>query len=401
MSEMSNKMTSSFLTFLQNNTTNHLFCIFARAKLISHGFQELNENQLTSCKIPQKGFIIRDNKSIIGFKINGYDHANIVGTLVDAPSLKAKGASSEFKDGDFHMVRLSPNNPSLIRLTSYIDRELKVSGIVLTKDKKIYEICSKNPVGIIPNISSEIANTGCYDSEIVALIGKKGLRELIADHIKCSPDDIIDYDLEFGDCEKPVMVNDDVIYASKLTYYGPAYAALMGFLKETTNTKDNVQFFVGFGDITNTLRCSAESEFFDNIFETIFRGKDINEIKSKSLFAYVLGVEGQHPRYINLRDCLSAKFNKGVVLYQSNRYQYQTDVIGEALLNNIKKIQKQTHKNTQILSQELSQSISLNSGIRTVDIGIPVLSSGSSRETMFYKDVLSCLKFVHLLLTDA
>ncbi|KAH0790548.1 M18 family aminopeptidase [Histomonas meleagridis] len=300
---------------------------------------------------------------------------------------------------------------SSARWQTYLDRDLRISGSVLIKGKKgkikRKNVDSKRGVAIIPSVSVELVpNNSChpqYDSEkhFNAIIGKTKLKTYIASLLKCKEENIIDWDLQFDDAQ-PASTNNNIIYSSRLSTFAPAFASFNAFLDAKQDTK-TVQMFAAFGH-SGLYRTSASSDFLNSLFSTIFSGKNIDEVKSKSLIIATFGFEGHHPRFIGLSDSMVGYLGKGPVLYLSFRRNFQTDPIGEEIIqeNRMKSqiIQKQYQKDLQFFGVTISNPLSLNMNIRTIDFGFPVLSTGSIRETAVYKDIFAFYNAINSLYTD-
>lgn len=282
-----------FLHFLDECPTPYHFIAYARRELLQNGFVELNEKtHFNFDQLPnQKAFVVRDERSIIAFKLNNNSKPNsgesVVGicTNCDSPCFKLKyhyqqnpyygevteqNDSEEYKNAffnnssnnEFHDVYQGSNKSGyqLIRLSLYgaalwqtfFDRDLRLAGLVYVRDPKTNQITqklvdSKRGVAVLPNSPMHTNHTlslsPSYDPEkhFSALFNimpekdtKSGLHSYVAsllDDPSITGDQIVDWDLRFIDANNSCNF-DNLVFSSRLSNLSSCYAGLKAIISD-------------------------------------------------------------------------------------------------------------------------------------------------------------------------
>ncbi|KAH0795000.1 Clan MH, family M18, aspartyl aminopeptidase-like metallopeptidase [Histomonas meleagridis] len=287
---------------------------------------------------------------------------------------------------------------------TYIDRDLSAGGKVLYKadngeiQTKLFN--SKRGVAIIPNVGLDLKPSNSlktnYNNEksFNAIIGKKGFSSYVSELIGCKESDILDMDVEFTDSSPP-SYNDDLLSSPRLFSQANFYCSLLSFLESSDDT-DSVQIIGAFDNQQNNNLSRNSTVFLNEVIHSIFKGKNISEVNSKSIIVSCQSIDGRHPLNKTITDEACAKLGKGVSLNTSFRSPVASEPIGNGFIYNLSEnqIQTNTHKNMRTGIPTIGPVLALSTGIRTVDIGIPVLANGSIRETMVWKDVVSMFNLI-------
>lgn len=284
-----------FLHFLDECPTPYHFIAYARRELLQNGFVELDEKTHFNLDEPQnqKAFVVRDERSIIAFKLNNKQNTNsgesVVGicTNCDSPCFKLKynylqnklyGEVKEepedenytnafFNDDKKKNQIQNTNNQNqkvsgyqLLRLSLYgnalwhtfFDRDLRLAGLVYVRDPKTNQISqrlvdSKRGVAVLPNCAihqiSSISLSPTYDPEkhFTALFNivhdkdnKKDLRTYVASLLgdgEITEDQIVDWDLRFVDANNSDNFNN-LVFGERLSNLSSCYAGLKAIISD-------------------------------------------------------------------------------------------------------------------------------------------------------------------------
>ena len=401
-------METDFINFINSCPTQYHFCEFAKNKLSLLGFEEISETDFSSGKMPKKGFMIRDDRSFVAYRINGYESICGCGLHCDCPCFKLPN-NYEIDDGNQKIIRLNFYGNG--KWCDYLDRELKVAGKVIYKDENKNQstklVNSKKGIAIITNINENIKRIGTYDKKksFNAIIGKTCLKKYIAENlIGCKAEDILNWDLQFTEAFEPIFI-DDNISSSSLFTLGNSYAGLNGFINanEETNSVQIIGFFDSQQTANNNSKNSSNSDLFKIIIDSIFKDKDLLNIKANSLLISSQLINAFHPNFKSETADICPIFGKGTTLNNSKPSYVATEVFGNGIINKasqemLQNIQVSTSRNTGRGSATIGISLALKNGIRTVDIGTPII--GSCRESMNFSDILSLSQIIQYIYSN-
>ncbi|OHT07206.1 putative M18 family aminopeptidase 2 [Tritrichomonas foetus] len=395
-----------FLQFLEECPTPYHFIAYSRRVLGENGFVELKEKESFPDPLPEKAFLVRDERSIIAFTQGG--RQSVIGLCVhcDSPCFKLKPNYQQ-------MV----NNVPVIRLAMYgsglwhtfCDHDLKVAGIVLIREKdgKLIQklIDSKQPIAIIPNpaihqVYKQSTNPTFEPENFNALAGNIQLKQYVASLLGIEENQIIDWDLRFVAAQPATSMND-IIFSDRLDNLSNCYAGLKAIIEPRENSK-STQIFAAFDneEIGNSCRYGAKSDFLTVVLESLFKGTKYLSIKNNSLLLSCDNGHGTHPIYGSPSDQKNpCELGKGPVVKATTRSSLATDSIGISILKLASEkvgqnLQVQIAPNNQSSGLTMGPVVQFKTGIRTVDFGCPMTSMHSIRELINWKDVESITELI-------
>ena len=403
------------ISFLSRSPSSYHLCNTAKEMLTDAGFTEIDEDK----KFPEnvkKGFIIRDNRAIIAFDNRGTDKAIIVTSNSDFPCFKI-GHQEEQLYGE-NMVHLDQYGK--FRCHEFIDRGLRIAGeVALEKDNKIEAklFDSKKAACVIPGIAVHFNKVDKYNpkfdmiKEGNASTGKKTIKQLISKELCCEESEIKSYDLFLSDSQAPTIINDEILAAGRLANQAGCYAAIKGLIeasKEETKEGENCTRICAIFDRANNWSdtpSGANSTFLEEILKYLFAEK-LDEVRAKSLHVSCQTTNANHPAYAQFATKEMPIYMKnGVVVNKSFRSDKATDEFTKYIVQKAAKklnipVQVYQPRNMFTDSATYETNIATNQGIRTVEIGFPVLSRGNPRETASVKDLTEYMVIVTELLKN-
>ena len=92
-----------FAHFMTECKTPYNFCDYARGVLTEAGYTEIFEGSFPSA-FPDRGFWIRDGKTLMAFDIGGFSAGVVVGAHCDSPIMKLK---PKFEDTKTNRARVA------------------------------------------------------------------------------------------------------------------------------------------------------------------------------------------------------------------------------------------------------------------------------------------------------
>jgi aspartyl aminopeptidase len=221
--------------------TAYHFVQVARELLAARGFAELDIRARWEA-IPAKFFTVRDRRTVCAFAIADKSH----GVIFTAPSGTAEIAAKPVP-ADAPAGRLLGVFPlgQPVSLT-WFDRDLRIAGRAITADRQIRLFETPTPVCVIPStaraVDAQFPGNFNADKHLLPVLSSSqncGLLSIIAEQLKCAPEEIAGFDAVLVDSNPPALVGTEREFlagqnADSLT---AAFAALFAFLDEGEPTE--------------------------------------------------------------------------------------------------------------------------------------------------------------------
>ena len=372
------------LDFIHNNPTPYHVVEAIKTTLSGNGFVELHESEEWE-EIPSKFFVVRDGRAIIALNIKTLDRSVILASHDDSPCFKSKPNAF----GDKNLVSIAPYGGGMWR--SWVDRDLKVAGRALTKSGwKLFNI--DEAVGFIPTVAIHLDSksglnptfnlqdnfkvmTGC---DIMKMIS----REL--------GEEILDTEIYFVPVQKPNIINNS-LSAPRLDDMSSVYTTLSAFLS-AGDPNSGTSIFAVFDneEVGSNTRCGANGNFLPSVIQRIHAPESF---WPNTILVSADTPHGNNPNF----DGYSEEFHKckigeGPVYAWHPQKYFATDTDTSALFidvakRNNYKLGKFALKNGQAGGMSFGGIITSQNGVKTIDIGIPVLAMHSIREVCSLDDI--------------
>lgn len=394
-------------------------------ELESVGYTALSEGDKWELKPSNKYYIKRNDSGLIAFQLgenlpweSGY---NIVGAHTDSPLLKVKNESLKFKSGCLS-INVEAYGGGIN--STWLDRDLSIAGkvSVLIDGVVVNKIVDfKRAVGIIPNLAIHLnreANKGfeynkqnhlsvLLDSGSIEPNSELHFKNLIADEFGFDKDAILEMDLYFYDTQKGSIqgLNSDLISIGRLDNLAMCHSILQSlkFCKKSNSTKIGV--FFDNEEIGSQTMQGADSNFLPSLLDRIVYslGGSYEECQRARYFSFLISADGAHAEHPNFADkhdsSYSPKLNRGPVIKLSANYRYATTSESAAkFISLCKKVdvpfQKLANRSDVPSGSTIGPMSSSSLGIKTVDVGNPMLAMHSIRETQGVKDHLYMTKVI-------
>lgn len=406
-----------FCSALDSIPTPMHYINWARQKLLNKGYTELKETEYWE-NIPDKFFVARDERSLIAISKKDLSSGLLVAAHIDSPCFRAKPLTSLSRCG-IDQARAAPYGGGQWR--TWYDRDLKIAGRLIYQDgdsikSKLFE--SEYPVAIIPSLAIHLNrdlstqnNINLEDDIMPILQLSSSNQELPPNLSNQSPSlmsaisectgvelqNFIDFDVYFVDAQGPVVLGTEreFLSAPRLDDLSSAIPGLEAFI-ESPDPSTGMKVFLAFDaeEIGSNLRTGAKSNFLNNILEIL---KVPLSFGANSLLISADNVHANHPEYQNKTDQNHPISLGGGVSYAWNsNYNVATD------LSSLTELQQRTAqvlkpcvaRNDVSHGSTVGPTLAAQLGIRTVDLGIPLLGMHSIHETCAVKDIDALLEFL-------
>lgn len=405
-------------------------CVEASAeRLNENGFEEIKYEDKWSILPGKKYYVKHHDTSLFAFVVGeNYKAGNMIrmaAAHTDYPCLRIK-QNPDFVTEGYAQVNLEVYGGPI--LNTWFDRPLGVAGRVVVKGdnpfspKKII-YASKKPVMIIPNLAIHMnrdVNKGVEinnQTDLMPILDvlpeeykeKDYFVSFIANDLGVNKEDILDFELNTFCMEEPsyVGVNDSLLSAPRLDNQTSVSALLSAIIAAADREIDGIRLIALFDheEIGSSSKQGAASIFLHDMTKRILRtlGESDEEIEISIYKSMLLSVDvahGVHPNKVGKMDITNHPvLGKGFCIKEACSQSYATDSEAIGILCNICSqegisFQRFFNRSDVRGGGTLGSIASTLLPIKTVDIGIPLLSMHSVRELMARKDMESLTNVV-------
>ncbi len=392
--------------------------------LDENGFIELT-NSVMKHKITEGGryYKIINDSAVFAFKLGwGPLKYKIIGTHLDTPGFRIK-FNPVITSGNYIELNTEVYGGPII--STWFDRPLSISGRVCVKSKDILNpinllIDPKEPIMVIPSLAihqNREVNNGngvklspqkhalpiiSYTNE---KINKDILLEFIAKRLQIEIKDILEVDLFLYPCEEGCVIGLDkkFISSSRLDNLSMTYSALIAFIESDPESGANVLVCYDNEEVGSNSVGGADSPNFIFTLESIAIALKKSRIEFLSALdeSFIISADVAHlyhPNYPEKSDPTNKVLpGNGPAIKISANCSYTTKANSAAVFKQIcekAQIPHQTFVNHSDLrgGSTIGPIMSTQLGIRSIDIGTPILSMHSARELMATEDFLNTIK---------
>jgi aspartyl aminopeptidase len=382
--------------------------------LSERGFNELHEADAWDLVPCGRYFLTRNGSSLIAFEVGSKSSEGfkIIGAHTDSPNLRLKPHAGYAKNG---YLQLGVEVYGGVLLSTWTDRDLSLAGRVILSNKKqpISKLVRfEQPLLRIPQLAIHlnrdvnkkglILNAQNHLPPIFSLEQKSApdeiLKKMIARELKCRPADIIGLELSLYDTQPGTLAGpeEEFIFSGRLDNLASCHSA-MHALAESTK-KDPATRVIAFYDheeVGSETAQGAGSPFLKDVLERITltgEREDFFRAMAKSFFISADMAHAVHPNYSDKHDTQHMPILNGGPVIKSNANQrYATDGLSSAWFEKLcgkagVPVQKFVVRSDLGCGSTIGPITAANLGIRTVDVGNPMLSMHSIREMAGAKD---------------
>lgn len=415
-----NKIINDLIEFIDESPVNYFAVKNSINILERNNFKELKENEKWKLEKGGKYFVNRDDTALIAFSVGddprkGFD---IIGSHTDSPTFKLK-SNSEISSNGFLKFNVEGYGGMIV--SSWFDRDLSLAGKVIFEKNG----CLKSKLVKIDKDLLTIANCAIHinrelnsgykynmQDELSPIIKtieddfkKEGfLQKLLAEEIGVDEKEIIDFDLALFDRQKGSIMGSDseFIHIGRLDNLASVHQSLTALIN-SKNEKFNMCVLNDNEEIGSRTRTGASSPFLDEIMERIVMnlGYDREDYFIALSNSYLISADlshSIHPNYSNLFDeNNNTRINKGIGIKVAYNGAYTTNVETRArFLRHAKnvgaKIQIFHNRSDKVGGSTIGPIVSSKSGIKSIDVGTPILAMHSIRELGGVDDHIEAIK---------
>ena len=428
------KMEETVIMELRHTETKHkdLFDLLSKAvsafecvkesenRLVKAGFEKIDYAKEWNLAPGGKYVINHHDTTLFAFSVGeNYktgDMLRLAAAHTDYPCFRLK-PNPDFKTDVYAQVNMEVYGGPI--LNTWLDRPLGVAGRVAVRSNDVFKpemkfYVSKKPVMIIPNLAIHMnpeVNKGVElnrQTDLMPIIDALSKEETSTDYflsflseeLEVAKEDILDFELNTYVMEEPsfVGIKDSMISSPRLDNQTSVQALLDGIMYGGRKNGINVIALFDHEEIGSRSKQGAASILLHDMMERVLRNLGANEEEIARVIyeAMLLSVDvahGLHPNKVAKMDITNKPvLGQGFCIKEACSQSYATDAEAIAILcqicdNNKIPYQKFANRSDMPGGGTLGAIASAILPVKTVDLGIPLLSMHSARELMGSADM--------------
>ena len=400
---------AAFADFILDSPSSYHAAAAVAARLEGEGFERLDERDDWPAG-PGRRVVVRDGAVIAWVQPDAATPSTpyrILGAHTDSPSFKLKPGASTSSEGLLQAGVEVYGGPLL---NSWLDRELELAGRIVTRDGDEH-LVRTGPMLRIPQLAIHLdrdVNKGlALDKQrhMQPVWGAGTGRDLLgqlAGLAGVAADEIDGHDLLLADTQAPERFgHDDALFAAgRMDNLSSVYAGLVALLAAPADA-GHVSVLAAFDheELGSESRSGASGPFLEDVLERVAAGLGAGGNERRRAFAdsWLLSSDSGHavhPNYPERHDPANRPVLGGGPLLKLNANQrYASDAVGSAMWARVCRqagVRTQPFvSNNQIpCGTTIGPLSATRLGIRTVDVGPPLLSMHSARELAHVDDLV-------------
>lgn len=388
----------------------------AARRLRAVGFTELDEESVWTIAPGDKRYVLRAG-TIVAFIVGDVHPAlagfRMIGAHTDSPNLRAKPNPDVAKNG-YQQVGVEVYGGVL--LTTWADRDLSLAGRVFCRREgeqpEMKLVNFDRVMARVPNLAIHLNRAVNKDGVVlneqrhmvpVVGLGKEiDLRAIVAKQLDEKNDAILGWDLCFYDTAKATLggLDQEFVLCSRLDNLGSCHAATTALAAEIGSSPiTRLIVLYDHEECGSRSAAGAAGTVLKDTMTRIVEAYPAQEKQalqraiSRSILVSADMAHAIHPNYSDLHEPQhQPMLNKGLVIKSNSNQSYATDGSTAAYFENIcrdagQPAQKFVVRSDLPCGSTIGPITAAMLGVRTVDVGAPMLSMHSCREMAGTSDV--------------
>lgn len=412
---MADDVLLDLLSFLRESPTPYHAVAATSKRLITAGFRELGENDTWEDLAAGRYFVVHGGSTIVGFIVPAQAHKNrkvdgfrIVGAHTDSPNLRLKPKPEYTKEG---YAQLGVEVYGGVLLSTWLDRDLSLAGRVFVSgggnapEPRLVRF--DRPLLRVPALAIHLdrdvndkqsINKQEHTPPVIALAdGYEGIAALCATELGVAAEAIRHLDLMLFDVTAPVVggAKGDFVFSARLDNLAMCHAGVTALVnaapKADAGATVPVVALFDHEEVGSESATGAQSAFLPRILERI--GLAVGASRRDHLRALAgstcVSADMAHAVHPNYADRHEARhkpmMNGGPVIKVNAQQRYATSAETAAMFAELCRLedvplQHYAHRTDLPCGSTIGPITSALLGIKTVDVGNPMLSMHSIRE---------------------
>lgn len=402
--------TRDLLDYIHASPTPHHCVAESARRLLEGGFVELSEGDAWKLEAG-RGYFVRRGGALLAFRTGKKAAAQagfrVLGAHTDSPNLRVKPQPDVVADG---YLQLGVEVYGGVLTHTWLDRDLGLAGRVLLAAPEAGKtetrlVAIRRPLLRIPalaiHLDREVVSKGLVLNNqrhlppVLGLEPALPLRQLLAEELGVEPERVLSWDLSLMDVQPPAVggLRGEFIFAPRLDNQASCHAALLALLRAEAADATQVACLydheeVGSGSTAGAGGSSAE-DLLRRLAEFEGPGAEPGSLPRAIARSFQVSADMAHAVHPNYDDRHEPhhkpRLNGGPVVKINHQQRYATDAEGEALFEALCReadvpCQRFVTRTDLACGSTIGPISATRLGIRTVDVGNPMLSMHSIRE---------------------
>lgn len=382
-------------------------------QLTAAGYQQLDESEPWSLQPGSGYFVIRDESSLIAFQLGTETPASsgfsLIGAHTDSPGLRVKpNPAIENKD----LVRIGVEVYGGPILATFVDRDLGLAGRLVYRDQG--QLATRlvrfpTPIMRIPSLAihmdRQVNTKGLLldkQTQLPPLLGaadelpgQQQFRQLLADQAEIEPDQILSWELNLFDSQPGSFYGPagEFIANGQLDNLASCHAGLTALLaSQEPGQQTRVCGFFDHEEVGSTSNKGAAGSFLADTLQRICAAleSDTTAFRQAMARSFLISADMAHawnPAFASSYDDAHAvKVNGGPVIKVNASQRYSTEAVSEAIFADLcaaaeVPVQRYVHRTDLPCGSTIGPITAAALGVRSIDVGNPMWSMHSARES--------------------
>ncbi|MCX7024256.1 MAG: M18 family aminopeptidase [Spirochaetes bacterium] len=412
---MHNPSVRSLCDFIDASPTQFHAADSIMAALRASGAGQLDDREKWDLEPGKVYFLARNGSSVIAFRTGRKDPPSsgflVAAAHTDAPGLRVRAEKTVTKRNALTVPVEIYGGPLV---STWLDRPLSLAGRIAYRDGGGEPVTGlvnlAKPVAVVPNLAVHLNrdfNKGFeYNTQthLPALTGSPDPREsgdtggipwgvaVAAASIGVDPQAVLGAELYLVDIQRSTVMGDELVNAPRLDDLAGCHAVLSAFVAAGTADHTQVAAFFDNEEIGSGTAQGAGGLYLRDLLARICTAMDPSadafyRAAARSFLVSVDAAHAFHPNYADkYDDQYSPVLNGGPVVKANAAFRYATDAVTEAAFRlwcAAAGVPCQSFRTRADMTpgSTIGPMSSTFTGIRTVDVGSPILSMHSIRET--------------------
>ena len=417
-------LVQDLLAFIDRSPTPYHAVAESAVRLEAAGFSRLGEGELWDHGPGACHYVVRSDGSLAAFQLGTISPAQggfrILGAHTDSANLRLKPAPDVSAHG-YRQLAVEPYGGVLLH--TWLDRDLSLAGRVsVAQDGRVRTVLIdfSRPMLRIPNLAihlfREIREEGLkinpqqHTAPVIGLEDTPPIRELLATELRAqgfalaSPDQVLSFDLMLYDTQPSGVIGSrgEFISAPRLDNLASTHAILTALQRTCARAPaafTRVGIFYDHEEVGSRSAGGAAGTFLPDTLDRIVSGykggepQGLSRALAASQMISVDMAHAVHPNYADKHESgHQPVVGRGPVVKVNANHAYATDAETaghfEALCRSVDvKVQHFVTRSDQACGSTIGPISAARVGIRTADVGNPMLAMHSCREMAGTEDV--------------
>jgi aspartyl aminopeptidase len=404
------------LSFIDASPTPFHAVAEARRRLLAAGFVERSEAGRFGHAPGETAFVLRGGGSLIAWRCGSQPPAEagfrLIGAHTDSPNLRLKPRAGKAREG---LLQFDVDVYGGAILASWADRDLGLAGrLMVEQEGRLASLLVRidRPLARVPNLAIHlnrevndkglVLNKHQHLAPLVASWSEGGsspeaaVAELLAGAAGVDPASLRGHDLMLFDLQPGAIGGSqgEFLFSARLDNQAMCHAALGALLGASSAPATAVIALFDHEEVGSVTSRGAEGPFLEQVLSRL-AGEGIDAAPrslARSVLVSADMAHALHPNFADLHDKEHApRLNGGPVVKTNVNQRYATEGETAALFRSLcadtgVPCQEYVHRPDLACGSTIGPLSAARLGVRTVDVGNPMLSMHSARELGGSKD---------------